>query len=93
MKLRRALVGLFFLALGAAVLRDLARIGPDLPWRVMYDFPDFYCAGAAFDGGANPYTDEPPRTCEHRVNRKPSLQANPSVAIPAPQPPYDFPAC
>ena len=56
----------------------------------MYDFQDFYCAGAALDQGKNPYAYEPLRTCEHRVNPR-SFRANPSLAIPAPQPPYDLP--
>jgi hypothetical protein len=90
--LGRVLVALFFVALGIAALHDVARIGRDLPWHVTYDFPDFYCAGAVLDARANPYTYEPLRTCEHRVNRVASFQANPSIAIPAPQPPYDFPA-
>jgi hypothetical protein len=89
--LRGALIGLIFILLGIAALRDVVRIGNDLPWRVMYDFQDFYCAGAALDEARNPYTYEPLRTCEHRVDARPSVQANPSLAIPAPQPPYDFP--
>lgn len=57
----------------------------------MYDFPDFYCAGEALDAAKNPYTYEPLRTCEHRVGTNPSFASNPSLAVPAPQPPYDFP--
>jgi hypothetical protein len=91
MKPRQALIGLFFAVLGIAALRDIARIGNDLPWRVMYDFADFYCAGAALDEAKSPYTYEPLRTCEHRVSANPSLRTNPSLTVPAPQPPYDLP--
>ena len=91
MTLQRVLLGALLLLLGAAALRDVARIGNDLPWRVMYDFQDFYCAGSVLDARQDPYTYEPLRTCEHRVGRNPSFRTNPSLAIPAPQPPYDFP--
>ncbi|MGC1380010.1 MAG: hypothetical protein WA814_03160 [Candidatus Baltobacteraceae bacterium] len=85
---------LILLALGS--LRDLARLGDALPWRTMDDFPDFYCAGAALNEGRSPYTYEPLHGCEHRVNvgagfRAALFAANPAVAVPAPQPPYDFP--
>jgi hypothetical protein len=84
------LIAFFFAALGLIALRDVARLGSDLPWHVMYDFPDFYCAGRILDDRANPYTYEPLRACEHAVNRAPSFEANPGIAIPAPQPPYAF---
>ncbi len=95
-KLRRVLVGLLLVALGLAALRDFARLGDALPWRTMDDFPDFYCAGSTLDRGAGPYTYEPLRTCEHRVNAGPAFRGRlfaslPAIAIPAPQPPYDFP--
>ena len=43
----------------------------------------------------NPYTYEPLHTCEHRVNAGDTFRgrlfaSNPGVAVPAPQPPYDF---
>jgi len=62
----------------------------------MDDLADFYCAGAALNQGESPYTYEPLRSCEHRVNvgtgfRAQLFAGNPSVAVPAPQPPYDFP--
>lgn len=88
---RGAVVAFFFTALALVALRDVVRIGADLPWHVMYDFPDFYCAGRLLDERANPYAYEPLRACEHAVNRAPSFQAEPAVAIPAPQPPYAFP--
>ncbi|HEX3671058.1 MAG TPA: glycosyltransferase family 87 protein [Candidatus Cybelea sp.] len=76
-------------------LRDFARLGPGLPWRTMDDFPDFYCAGLTLDGGASPYTYEPLHACEHRVNTGATFRgllfaSNPGVAVPAPQPPFDF---
>lgn len=92
---RRLLAGIFFALLGLAALRDVSRLGPALPWRTMDDFPDFYCAGWVLDRGANPYAYEPLHTCEHRVNggntfRGQLFTRNPGIAVPAPQPPYDF---
>lgn len=93
---RRLLPAVFLIVLGIFALRDFAHLGDALPWRAMDDFPDFYCAGWALDQGASPYTYEPLRTCEHRVNAGATFRgrlfaANPALAIPAPQPPYDFP--
>ena len=92
---RRLVLVLILLALGIAALRDFSRLGPALPWRTMDEFADFYCAGLAFDRGASPYTYEPLHACEHRYNNGQSFRgqlfaANPGVAVPAPQPPYDF---
>jgi len=61
----------------------------------MDDFADFYCAGSALDHGADPYTYEPLHTCEHRVASSDTFRgrlfaANPALAVPAPQPPFDF---
>jgi hypothetical protein len=91
----RILLAAFLLLLGAAALRDFARLGDALPWRAMDDFPDFFCAGDALDTGASPYTYEPLHACEHRINAGPTFRgrvfaANPSLAVPAPQPAYDF---
>ncbi|MFY9631532.1 MAG: glycosyltransferase 87 family protein [Candidatus Cybelea sp.] len=92
---RRLLPTLLLVVLGAFALRDFARLGEALPWRNMDDFPDFYCAGDALNQGGNPYTYEPLRTCEHRVNTGDGFRArlfasNPSVAVPAPLPPFDL---
>lgn len=96
---RRNASGVFFAIaltlLGLAALRDLARLDGTLPWHVMADFPDFYCAGRALDDHANPYTYEPLHSCEHRVNvggafRSAFFAANPALAVPAPLPAYDF---
>lgn len=61
----------------------------------MDEFPDFYCAGWALDRSESPYTFEPLHACEHRINvgntfRGRLFASNPGVAVPAPQPPYDF---
>jgi hypothetical protein len=92
---RRIAVGIVLALLALAALRDLSRLGDALPWKTMDDFPDFYCAGEAIERGASPYTYEPLRTCEHRVNvgdtfRGRLFASNPGLAVPAPQPPYDF---
>jgi len=91
----RILLAAFLLLLGLAALRDFARLGDALPWHAMGDFPDFFCAGDALDAGASPYTYEPLHACEHRVNAGTTFRgrvfaANPSLAVPAPQPAYDF---
>lgn len=91
----RILLAAFLLLLGLAALRDFARLGDALPWHAMDDFPDFFCAGDALDNGASPYTYEPLHACEHRVNAGSTFRgrvfaANPSLAVPAPQPAYDF---
>ncbi len=83
------LVALALLAIGA--LRDFARLGDALPWRQLYDFSDFYCAGAALDQGNDPYRYEPLHQCEHTVNLSEAYRADPSRVVPAPLPPYDFP--
>ncbi len=83
-----ALIVLGLLALAAA--RDIARLGDALPWRQLYDFADFYCAGAAIDRGADPYRYEPLHGCEHAVNLTEAYRRDPARAIPAPLPPYDF---
>lgn len=77
--------------LGIAAVRDVARLGDSLPWHQLYDFADFYCAGAAVDAGADPYRFEPLHRCEHRVNSTPAYRNDPGRVVPAPLPPYDFP--
>lgn len=77
--------------LGVFALRDVLRLGNAAPWRQTYDFADFYCAGAALDAHRDPYLYEPLRTCEHRANRAGIFGNDPALAIPAPQPPFDFP--
>ncbi|MGA2760737.1 MAG: glycosyltransferase 87 family protein [Candidatus Cybelea sp.] len=92
---RRFVLVLCLLALGIAAVRDFSRLGPAVPWRTMDEFADFYCAGQTLDRGASPYTYEPLHACEHRFNTGPSFRGklfagNPAIAVPAPQPPYDF---
>jgi hypothetical protein len=92
---RRFALLLLLLASSVAALRDFSRLGAALPWRTMDEFADFYCAGLAFDRGASPYTYEPLHACEHQFNKGQSFRgklfaANPAIAVPAPQPPYDF---
>jgi len=78
--------------LAVAALYDVARLGNGLPWRQLYDFSDFYCAGTALDGGLDPYRYEPLHRCEHAVNTSLVFHNDPRRVIPAPLPPYDFPA-
>jgi hypothetical protein len=91
----RFVLGIVMIVLAAAALRDLSRLGDALPWRTMDEFADFYCAGSVLDRGASPYTYEPLRTCEHLVNvgkgfRAKLFRNDFAVAVPAPQPAYDF---
>ncbi len=69
----------------------VARLGEAFPWRQLYDFPDFYCAGKALDRGADPYRYEPLHRCEHAVNVGSAYRKDPQRVVPAPLPPYDFP--
>jgi hypothetical protein len=84
-----ALVALGILAIAA--MRDFVRIGDGLPWKQLYDFADFYCAGAALDQRADPYHYEPLHRCEHAVNSSDAYRRDPRRVVPAPLPPYDFP--
>jgi hypothetical protein len=77
--------------LAVAAVRDFARLGDALPWRQLYDFSDFYCAGSALDARADPYRYESLRGCEHRVNTGEAYRRDPRRVVPAPLPPYDFP--
>ncbi|HEY6326425.1 MAG TPA: glycosyltransferase 87 family protein [Candidatus Cybelea sp.] len=91
MKASRAILLVVLALLAAAALRDVARLGAALPWRQLYDFADFYCAGAALDAGADPYRYEPLHRCEHAVDTGPIYRNDPARVTPAPLPPYDFP--
>jgi len=93
---RGILVVAFISVLALGSLHDLSRLGDALPWKNMDEFPDFYCAGWTLDRGASPYGYEPLHACEHRVSTQESFRArlfrhDPAIAVPAPQPPYDFP--
>jgi len=92
---RQLVVAVVLTALAFFALRDVTRLREGLPWRNMDEFADFYCAGSALNQRASPYTYEPLRHCEHAVNQGESFRArlfrsNPAIAVPAPQPPYDF---
>jgi len=89
---RRLALALAIGVLGVASIHDVTRLGGALPWRQMYDFADFYCAGQALDAHRDPYAYEPLHACEHRFGSASVFQRDPALAIPAPQPPYDFPA-
>jgi hypothetical protein len=91
MKASRAILLVALVLLAIASLRDLARLGDALPWRQLYDFADFYCAGATLDRGKDPYRYEPLHRCEHAVNETAAYRADPGRVVPAPLPPYDFP--
>lgn len=91
MKASRGVLLVALALLGIAALRDFARLGAALPWRQLYDFPDFYCAGAALERGADPYRYEPLHHCEHAVNVGAAYRNDPRRVVPAPLPPYDFP--
>jgi hypothetical protein len=91
MKASRGVLLVALVLLAIAAVRDLARLGDALPWRQLYDFADFYCAGAALDRGADPYRYEPLHRCEHAVNETAAYRADPGRVVPAPLPPYDFP--
>jgi hypothetical protein len=77
--------------LGAGALYDLSRLGDAAPLHRLYDFQDFYCAGAALDARADPYRYEPLHGCEHAVNTTPAYRTDPNRIVPAPVPPYDLP--
>lgn len=91
MKAARGVLLVALALLAIAAIRDIARLGDALPWRQLYDFADFYCAGAALDSAADPYRYEPLHRCEHAVNTSAAYRADPRRVAPAPQPPYDFP--
>jgi hypothetical protein len=92
MKASRGVLLVALALLAIAALRDFARLGDALPWRQLYDFADFYCAGEALDRHADPYTYEPLRSCEHRVNDSALFREDPRRVVPAPLPPYDLAA-
>jgi hypothetical protein len=91
MKASRGILLVALALLAIAGLRDFARLGNALPWHQLYDFGDFYCAGAALDRGASPYLYEPLHRCEHAINAAPAYRDDPRRVVPAPLPPYDFP--
>jgi hypothetical protein len=91
MKASRGVLLVALALLAIAAVRDVLRLGDASPWHQLYDFGDFYCAGAALDSGADPYRYEPLHGCEHRVNATAAYRNDPGRVVPAPLPPYDFP--
>jgi hypothetical protein len=55
---------------------------------LMGDFRAFYCAGSAVAHGANPYLEEPLRSCEATAGPPAEPAFLRPVALPAPLPPY-----
>ncbi len=55
---------------------------------LMGDFRAFYCAGSAIAHGANPYLEEPLRSCEATAGPPAEPAFLRPVALPAPLPPY-----
>lgn len=88
---RRIAIALAIAVLAIATLHDVTRLGGALPWRQMYDFDVFYCAGDAVDRHRDPYTYEPVHACEHAVSPLNVLRDNRALAMPALQPPYTLP--
>lgn len=91
----RIAVGALLALLALASARDLARLGSASPWNDMAEFADFYCAGSVLNAGASPYLYEPLHACEHRVAgtgsfRSGVFRSDPALAVPVPQPAYDF---
>jgi hypothetical protein len=62
-----------------------ARSGPSY---LMGDFRAFYCAGSAIAQRANPYLEEPLRTCENAATPPLEPRVLEGLALPAPLPPY-----
>jgi hypothetical protein len=58
------------------------------PTYLMGDFRAFYCAGAVIAQGANPYLEEPLRSCENRAQPPAEPAFLRPIALPAPLPPY-----
>jgi hypothetical protein len=83
--LRRSLSAPIAPALFAAMLLLNATHGPTY---VMGDFRAFYCAGKAVAQGANPYLNEPLRSCEATAGPPEEPAFLKPVALPAPLPPY-----
>ena len=71
-----------------------AALGVASAWRTMDDFPDFYCAGWASIEGRAPTRTSPSmlRTPGERWKHvsRPALCEQSEIAVPAPQPPFDF---
>jgi hypothetical protein len=74
--------------IAAIVLQDGLRPRKSLARAVGLDFRAFYCSGEAVGLRANPYTVEPLRACEHRVQWASDWSRD--LVIPSPLPAYDL---
>ena len=75
--------------LAPALLAAMIALNPlNRPTYLMGDFRAFYCAGNAIALGANPYREEPLRTCEAHAGPPSEPAFLRPVALPAPLPPY-----
>jgi hypothetical protein len=75
--------------LAPAILAAMIALNPlDRPTYLMGDFRAFYCAGSAIAHGANPYLEEPLRSCEAAAGPPAEPEFLRPVALPAPLPPY-----
>jgi hypothetical protein len=75
--------------LAPAILAALIALNPlNRPTYVMGDFRAFYCAGAVIAQHANPYLEEPLRSCERDAGPPAEPAFLRPVALPAPLPPY-----
>jgi hypothetical protein len=75
--------------LAPAILAALIALNPlNRPTYVMGDFRAFYCAGAVIAQHANPYLEEPLRSCERDAGPPFEPAFLRPVALPAPLPPY-----
>jgi len=75
--------------LAPAMLAAMIALNPlDRPTYLMGDFRAFYCAGSAIAHGANPYLEEPLRSCEVTAGPPAEPEFLRPVALPAPLPPH-----
>lgn len=75
--------------LAPAILAVMIALNPlNRPTYLMGDFRAFYCAGSVVTHGANPYLEEPLRSCEAAAGPPAEPAFLQPVALPAPLPPY-----
>ena len=75
--------------LAPAILAIMIALNPlNRATYLMGDFRAFYCAGAAVAQHANPYLEEPLRSCEQNAGPPAEPAFLRPVALPAPLPPY-----
>jgi hypothetical protein len=75
--------------LAPAILAAMIALNPlNRPTYLMGDFRAFYCAGSVIAQNANPYLEEPLRSCEREAGPPSEPRFLEPVALPAPLPPY-----